>query len=316
MIFTMRKITRLVWVSMAVDVFRFETTANPGGSSTGAGEREGGVQSLNRALCLLDTLAENDEGLSLTGLAKAVSLPPSSAHRLLTTLQRKHFVRFDPATMTWRVGVQAFVVGNSFARSREVAPIAMPYMRHLREKTGETVNLYVPNGAQAICIAQVQSQQTIRAISRPGGGVPLHRSAAGKTILARMSNEEVDEWLDAHVGTIGATARRKLHADLGRIRKRGYALDDEEVACGLRCIATAIVDEHGAGHGALSIAGPITRLTDERLDQLAEFVVGAGEAVTRSFGGGHRTVATNTQARASEERTPSRRLKQRGKGAL
>src|SRR4051794_5999627 len=162
--------------------------------SGGTGEREGGVQSLNRAIGLLNTLAENEEGLSLTGLAKAVSLPPSSAHRLLTTLQRKHYVRFDSASMTWRVGVQSFVVGNAFARSREVAPIAMPHMRQLREKTGETVNLYVPNGAQAICIAQVQSQEAIRAISRPGGGVPLHRSAAGRTILARMTNSEVDEW--------------------------------------------------------------------------------------------------------------------------
>lgn len=273
---------------MALDAYAFEAPVEPEGSK-GAGERHGGVQSLNRALSLLDALAENDEGLSLTGLAKAVSLPPSSAHRLLTTLQRRSFVRFDSATMTWRVGVQAFVVGNAFARSREVAPVAMPYMRNLREKTGETVNLFVPNGAQAICIAQVQSQQAIRAISRPGGGVPLHRSAAGKSILATMTSAEVDEWLDAHTGAMGVRARRQLHVDLSLIRQRGYAFDDEEVASGLRCIAVAIVDEHGAGHGALSIAGPITRLTDQRLGQLAECVLAAGEAVTRSFGGKERT---------------------------
>lgn len=254
-----------------------------------APEKEGGVQSLNRALGLLDALAEVDEGLSLTEVARAVCLPPSSVHRLLTTLQRRHFVRFDPATMTWRVGVQAFVVGNAFARSREVAPIAMPYMRQLREKTGETVNLYVHNGAHAICIAQVQSQQVIRAISRPGGAVPLHRSAAGKAILARMSTAEVEEWLDwraaSDADTFDAHLRRELHAALDLIRARGYALDDEEVAAGLRCIASAIVDENGAGQGAISIAGPITRLTDERLPQLAQFVANAGQAVTRNFGG-------------------------------
>jgi IclR family transcriptional regulator, acetate operon repressor len=273
---------------MTLDANTLEAPIKPGGSRASA-ERDGGVQSLNRALCLLDVLAENDEGLSLTGLAKTVSLPPSSVHRLLTTLQRKRFVRFDPATMTWRVGVQAFVVGNAFARSREVAPIAMPYMRQLREKTGETVNLYVPNGGQAICIAQVQSQQVIRAISRPGGSVPLHRSAAGKAILARMTEAEVDEWLDkqgaAGGEAVSARSRRKLHSDLGRIRARGYALDDEEVAIGLRCIATAIVDEHGVAHGALSIAGPTARLTDDRLPQLVESVLATGQAVTRNFGG-------------------------------
>jgi IclR family acetate operon transcriptional repressor len=289
---------------MALDADALATSAKPT-KSRGAGDREVGVQSLNRALSLLGALAENDEGLSLTGLARAVSLPPSSAHRLLTTLQRKHFVRFDAATMTWRVGVQAFVVGAAFARSREVAPIALPYMRQLREKTGETVNLFVPNGAQAICIAQVQSQQAIRAISRPGGGVPLHRSAAGKTILARMTGSEVDEWLDAHAGAIGARARRDLHAGLGVVRARGYAFDDEEVASGLRCIATAIVDEHGAGHGALSIAGPITRITDDRLNQLAGCVLAAGEAVTLNFGGKDHISRAKTEPAASAK--PARR---------
>ncbi len=252
-------------------------------------ERGGGVQSLIRALSLLEALAENEDGLSLTALAKQVGLPPSSAHRLLTTLQRKRFVRFEPGAMTWRVGVQAFVVGNSFARSREVAPLAMPYMRRLMEKTGETVSLYVVNGGQAICIAQVQSRQVVRAISRPGGGLPLERSASGKAILARMTRNEVEEILAKHAALdtkrSSAGRLRKLHAELGRIRSRGYSLDDEEVAAGLRCIATPILDEHGAALAAVSIAGPISRLTDHRLPRLAEMVVAAGDAVTREFGG-------------------------------
>ncbi len=253
-------------------------------------ERTGGVQSIMRALSILDALAENEDGLSLTALARTVALPPSSAHRLLTTLQRKRFVRFEPGAMSWRVGVQAFVVGNAFARSREVAPLAMPYMRQLMEKTGETVNLYVPNGGHAVCIAQVQSRQVIRAISRPGGSVPLDRSAAGKAILAKMTKIDVNEILSKHgrpdAKRSSAVKLSKLHAELGRIRVRGFALDDEEVAVGLRCIATSILDEHGSAQAAMSIAGPITRLTDHRLPRLAEMIVAAGDAVTGEFGGG------------------------------
>ena len=253
-------------------------------------ERTGGVQSLTRALSILDALADNDDGLSLTALAKTVALPPSSAHRLLTTLQRKRFVRFEPATMAWRIGVQAFVVGNAFARSRDVVALAMPYMRQLMEKTGETVNLYVPNAGQAICIAQVQSQQTIRAISRPGGTIALHRSAAGKAMLAQLTPAEVDEVVAKHglvKGTKNSiTAPSKLRAELRRTRARGFALDDEEFAPGLRCIAAVILDEHGAAQGALSIAGPVGRLTDARLPKLGEIVSVASKAVTREFGGG------------------------------
>lgn len=253
-------------------------------------ERGAGVQSLTRALSILDALADNDDGLSLTALAKTVALPPSSAHRLLTTLQRKRFVRFEPATMAWRIGVQAFVVGNAFARSRDVVALAMPYMRQLMEKTGETVNLYVPNGGHAICIAQVQSQQTIRAISRPGGTIALHRSASGKAMLAQMTPAEVDEVVAKHgliKGTTNSiTAPSKLRAELNRTRARGFALDDEEFAPGLRCIAAVILDEHGAAQGALSIAGPVGRLTDARLPKLGEIVCAASKAVTREFGGG------------------------------
>lgn len=263
------------------------------GNSTSSSERNGGVQSLLRALSLLDTLAENDDGQSLSAVAKTVGLPLSSAHRLLTTLQRKRFVRFDPAAMTWRVGVQAFIVGAGFARSRELAPIAMPFMRQLMERTGETVNLYVPNEGHAICITQVQSRQVIRAISRPGGSVPLHRSAAGKAILARMSEFEVDELLGEHAPPkaerLSAQERWKLCSELREIRSCGYAFDDEQVAAGLRCIASSIADENGSAPGAVSIAGPVMRLTDQRLPRLAELVVAAGEAMTREFGGTRRS---------------------------
>jgi IclR family transcriptional regulator, acetate operon repressor len=258
-------------------------------STASKGDRAGGVQSLIRALSILDALAESDDGLTLTALAKTVGLPPSSAHRLLTTLQRQRFVRFEPASMSWRVGVQAFVVGNAFARSRDVVALAIPYMRQLMEKTGETVNLYVPNGGQAICMAQIQSPQMIRAISRPGGAVAMHRSAAGKAVLAHLPKTEVNEIVAKH-GLPRSTqntivSARKLHAELERTRARGFAVDDEEFALGLRCIAAPIVDERGSPHAALSIAGPLARMTDERLATLGEIVAAAGQSVTEELGG-------------------------------
>lgn len=277
------------------------------GAASGSIEGRGGVQSITRALVILDALAGHDDGLSLTALSRSVGLPPSSAHRLLTTLQRSRFVRFEPASMTWRVGVQAFVVGAAFARSREVTPIAMPFMRQLMEKTGETVNLYVPNNGQAVCIAQVQSRQAISAISRPGGALPLYRSAAGKAMLATLSKGEVEETLAKYAArgekrTSGDL--RKLHSELGKVRSRRYALDDEEVAAGLRCIAASILDENGAAHAAVSIAGPTIRLTDHRLPRLAELVMAAGDAVTRAFGGQDRTVAATTKRPARNEVRP------------
>jgi IclR family transcriptional regulator, acetate operon repressor len=250
----------------------------------------GGVQSLTRALSILDALAESDEGLTLTSLAKKVALPPSSAHRLLTTLQRQRFVRFDQASRSWQIGVQAFVVGNAFARTRDVATLAKPYMRRLMEESGETVNLYVLGGGETvICMAQVQCHQTIRAISRPGGQVGMHRSAAGKAMFAHMPRQEVAD-IAARQGLSRATPNtivslRKLHAELAKTRARGFAIDDEEFAVGLRCVAAPIFDERGAAHAALSVAGPAARMLDERLAMLGRVVGAAADSVTVELGG-------------------------------
>ena len=104
-----------------------------------------------------------------------------------------------------------------------------------------------------------------------------------------MNKTEVDELLMNHDAPTpersSAAQLRKFHAELGRIRSHGYALDDECVASGLRCIATSIPDEHGEAHSAISIAGPTIRITDARIPHLAELVIAAGQAVVREFGG-------------------------------
>ncbi len=252
---------------------------------------EGGVQSIMRALSVLDQLARCDDGMTLTELARSVALPPSSAHRILTTLQRHRFVRFEPATMSWLVGVQAFVVGNAFARSRDVVALAIPHLRRLMAKTGETANFFMLEGEEVICMAQVQSQQAIRAISRPGGGVEMHRSAAGKAILANMPKAEVDRIVE------GNTLRRytehtivtqeALLQELVGIRQRGFSIDNEEFSLGLRCIAAPVFDENGAVHAAISLAGPAARITTNRVGALGELVALCGKTVTAETGGRH-----------------------------
>lgn len=249
----------------------------------------GGVKSLVRALSILVALAECGEGLTLAALSKRLGLPPSTAHRLLTTLQRQRFVRFDSTSMSWRIGVQAFTVGSAFAQSSDIVALAKPYMRRLMEQTGETVNLYVLSGEGAICMAQVQSPQMVRAISRPGGALRMHRSAAGKAMLAHMPKDQVADIVMKH-GLPRATQNtivspRKLEAELAKTRERGFAIDNEEFVLGLRCVAAPLLDERGVAHAALSVAGPKARMTDERLAALGKLVAAAANSATLELGG-------------------------------
>jgi IclR family acetate operon transcriptional repressor len=247
-----------------------------------------GVQSVVRALSILDALAASEGGLTLSVLARRVALPPSSAHRLLTTLQREHFVRFHQESRSWLVGVRAFTVGNAFLQGRDVVNLARPYMRRLMEESNETVNLYLLVGSDPVCKAQVPSRLVTRAISKPGGTLHVHRSAAGKAMLSRSTQREVAEIVE-HRGMARATANTivsfdRLVDDLARTRARGFAIDDEEFTPGLRCVAAPIVDENGVSQAALSVAGPSGRMLDKRLMELGQTIGAAARLLSRELG--------------------------------
>ncbi|MCB1835753.1 MAG: helix-turn-helix domain-containing protein [Geminicoccaceae bacterium] len=252
-------------------------------------QSSGQVQSLKRALSLLNALAAHSEGMTLTELAQAVGLPPSTAHRLLTTLESERYVRFEPGEHLWQVGVQAFVSGNAFLRSRDIARMSRRFMRRLMEESGETANLYVHEGGEAVCLGQVESRQLMRAISRPGGKVKMHCSGAGKAILAHMRREELETILGEHgmprITAHTITDRAALDEDLERIRSRGFSVDDGEHAIGLRCVASPIFDENARPLAALSLSGPTARIHDDGLERLGRLVRAIAAEITRDLGG-------------------------------
>jgi len=247
------------------------------------------VQSLVRALALLNRIAESpDEGATLTELAQQVGLPSSTAHRLLTTLEQERYVRFDHEGRLWSVGVQAFVTGCAFTKTRSLVGLARAHMRHLMEDSGETVNLAVEDEGEAVYLAQVECRQMMRVFARPGSRVPLHCSAVGKAILSAASDKTLSKILHQRgmprltVKTI--TSPSALRADLDRVRSAGYAIDDEEHAVGLRCIAAPIFGETGDCIGAASASGPTARIGEERIAQLGALVLKASQAISAEMG--------------------------------
>ncbi|HBT40547.1 MAG: IclR family transcriptional regulator C-terminal domain-containing protein [Alphaproteobacteria bacterium] len=260
-----------------------------GRTRTRSREDTGGqVQSLARAISILKALARSDDGMTLTDVALTVVLPPSTTHRLLTTMQHDRIVRFDQATALWHVGVEAFVIGNAFIRSRDLVVMARPIMRRLMEETGETVKLGIQDDGEVIYLAQVESRETMRAYRAPGTRVPMHCSGVGKALLANQSEEEVNRILQRH-GLSKVTDKTlatpvRFRDALGQIRRQGYALDDEEHAIGLRCIAAAVFNEHDEPIAAISVSGPSARISDEKIAGLAGLVTRAAKAIASELG--------------------------------
>lgn len=251
--------------------------------------RSGSVQSVDRALSLLEALAEDEEGCRLVDLAGRTRLSPSTAHRLLTTLQKRQFVQFDPTDGLWHVGRQSFMVGTRFVRRRNFVATALPYLRRLRDLTRETANLgYIEDG-EVVVVSQVESREIMRAITRVGGHVPIVNSGLGKAILSTYSPEEVA----ASVAVRGMQRftpksilrMSALKEELHRVRINGYAIDDEEYQVGLRCIAATVYDSHSEVLCAVSVSGLIARLTDERVEPVGEVVAQIARELTLSLGG-------------------------------
>jgi len=222
------------------------------------------VQSVVRALALLNRLAEAEEAATLTELAQQVGLSPSTAHRLLATLEQERYVRFDAERRAWTIGVQAFVAGSAFVKSRNIVALARPRMRALMEASGETVNLAVEDRGEAIYLAQVECRQMMRAFARPGAHVPLHCSSVGKALLAAMPELQLTRILHRH-GLPRLTVKTRstpaaLRADLAQARSHGYALDDEEHAVGLRCVASVVFDENAEAVAAVAEVPQFTYL--------------------------------------------------------
>src|SRR6201991_2814646 len=153
--------------------------------------RDGGVQSVDRALLIIETLAEDDDGYRLTDLAVRTGLSASTVHRLLTTLEKRRFVQFDRNESIWHIGAQSFAVGSTFVRRRNFATQALPYLRKLRDQTRETANLAVVDDGSMVILTRVESREIMRSVTRVGGRAPMVASGLGKAFLSTYTEEDV-----------------------------------------------------------------------------------------------------------------------------
>jgi IclR family acetate operon transcriptional repressor len=247
------------------------------------------VQSLDRALNLIEAMSHKSEGLPLSELSRKTGLAPSSAYRLLQTLANRGYVEFLEREQLWAIGVEAFRAGMAFQRRHAIATVGRGIMQELVRSIGETANIAILEATEIVFVAQIESLEPIRAFFRTGERRAVHASGIGKALLAEMPRREVERII-ADRGLPRFTDKtltdaEHLFADLARSHVRGWALDDEERNPGMRCIAAAIFNEYGDPFAGLSISGPVARIDDERVTALGPLVSAGAAEITRLVGG-------------------------------
>ncbi len=246
------------------------------------------VRSLDKALQVLHLLARVEDDIELGELAAQAHLPKSTLVRLLATLKGRSFVYQDPTTRRYRLGWGLIHLGKAAERQFDLGKVIRPFLEQLARETGETASLAILDGDHAVYIAQVVSHNIIKGVPPTGSALDLHCTAVGKTLFSFLP-EETFERLVRERGLPRRTANTivnaaRLRKELAQVRQQGFAVDDEEAEPGGRCVAAPVYDAQGRVVAAISITGPTSRLTLERLGEYSEVVRGVAARASSALG--------------------------------
>jgi IclR family transcriptional regulator, KDG regulon repressor len=267
-------------------------TASNGRAAPGEGARPVSpryrIQAIERAVSILNAFSSEDPELGVTELAERLGLHKSTVHRFMVNLDAAGLVERNPRSGRYRLGLRIFELGGLVMQQMNLWDEALPFLEGLVRDTGETGHLAVLDGGEAIYIERVEARRALRVPSAIGRGYPAHATNLGKVLLADLPPEQV-EAIVAERGLAAYTPHTitdplELEAELERIREHGYAIDNEEYDEGLRCIGAPVRDHSGRVVAALGIGGPVTRITPERVGELAGLVMGAARGLSRRLG--------------------------------
>jgi IclR family transcriptional regulator, KDG regulon repressor len=245
------------------------------------------LRSVNNALAVLESFSVERPEIGVTELSQSLGLGKSTVHRLLTSLASRGYVRKNPDTDRYCLGFKAFEVGSLIANRGAIRDVAAPFLRSLMLATKETVHLGVLDDWEVVYIDKMESDQPLQMYSRIGRRAPLHCTALGKALVAW----ETDDWLDRFMHrrpraytTSTLVEPGDLRREFVKIRAARYAVDGEEFAQGLKCVAAPLFDHSRRVVASIGIAGPAGRLSNDRLPRLASLVRESAAGASRALG--------------------------------
>lgn len=247
------------------------------------------VQSIDRALDIVEALSVQPHGMLLKDLSAEVGLHVSTTHRLLASLVSRGYVQKDIETGKYRLTVRLFEIGSRAISGMNLVSISRPYLEQLAAGTGETVHLVARNNDEVVYLYKEDRRESvIHMASFVGFRSPMYRTAVGKSILALLPEEEVRRIWDRSVIeplTPNTIVRYDdLLENLAIVRQRGWAMDNEENELGVLCIAAPIKDFTNTPIGAISISAPAARMTFSTCERFALKVIASTNAISKALG--------------------------------
>jgi IclR family acetate operon transcriptional repressor len=252
------------------------------------------VQSVDRALAIVELLLRSGEPLTVREVAVGTGINRTTAHRLLASLHRRGWIERAVGVAGYRPSLRYLALVRASLDGRDFVDEVRPTMERLSLLSRETVHLGVLDNHDVLHIAKVDSPEIVGVSSRVGTRAAPHVTGLGKALLAAGSDKELETYI-AHAqkrpGPHALVDAAPLRAEIAVTRQRGYSIDDGESSPGVRCLAVAIRGVEGRPLFAISLTGPSGRLTMERMEACVPEMLAAAQALTRQFGGEPEPVA-------------------------
>ena len=245
------------------------------------------VQSVDRVLDIIEVLSTEQDGLGVTTIAKKVGLHKSTAHRLLTTLANRGYVA-KTGEGNYKIGLKLIEAVSCYINSLELQTEARPYLMQLTGELGLTSHLGILDRDMVVYIEKMDVVSSIRMYSQIGLRMHSYCSSLGKCLLSNYSKEELNgimkdcSFIKFTNNTIGSM--EELHKEINKVRKQGWAMDNEEYEICHRCIGAPIYDYKGDIIAAISASGPKNLIKDDRIQEVANAVKKAALELSRSMG--------------------------------
>src|SRR5579871_69917 len=243
---------------------------------------------VERALAILEAVAQEPDGLSNAEISRKLQIPKSSASYILRTLEKQGYLHRDANSGKYRVGLKILSLSRGALSGIDVREVALPIMRRLTEKTNLTCHLAILDGPEAVYIEKVEPQGFIRMDTWVGRRMRVHATSVGKALAAHIPQEKLEKIISERPmekrtpKTI--TTLPRLLKELEKVRTQGYSVDDEENNIGARCLGAPIFDQSGHIEAALGLSGTINQVNPQTMPRIIEALKDAARHISMQLG--------------------------------
>jgi len=244
------------------------------------------VQSVLKALGILEVICRG-RNCGVRELSEKTGINRSTVNRLVVTLERAGYVEQEKDRGKYRASLRLFELGNAVIQHLDIYEQAYPIMQSLSEKTEETINLAILDGNQVLYVLKIDSPHMLKSSASIGSRSPVYCNASGKVILAYLPEDKRRDFLPEEFYLFTPNTLKnvtELNAELSRVRVNGFAVDNEEWSLNSKALAAPVRNHDQKIIAALTIAGPMVRLTSQRIEELAQILIKEAAALSAKLG--------------------------------